>query len=1314
MLSDTSGDAIKLDDAVIHWSPLALLSRTVSVRELSADHLTVLKRPELVRGPDRESSSGSAPFVRNVMLEKLSIGTLTVDAGVAGRAAAFAIEGRGHIRQSNGEIILDVTPAEEGVDRLATNLRWSEGQLLNGELDLLLPANGVFVQLAGLPNDTDLSARFVGNGGLNAWSAIGEVMLNDERVFDLSGSHEDEVIALNAEILTEPLAVFSQQVSRLPSLLTVETRLETQTAENMPATLSVRGEGLLSSLNTVLPSWRSPRPESIEADFRIDDVARLVPELPMSVADVQVSLNGIVLDGLELSGEGRLSVSGIDHSQIAVEALSGPFRYSVSRDRQSLTADLRTSGVVADQDIITDLIGSSQTLSISADYSVDDKLITISNARLSGGGQTLTATGTIKTEQPEFDPGRMGAFPNRYFFEVSVDGQSLGKATSEWVDRVTGTVRLGGDQYGLGISPNLLITPGTAVPTSLQVFTSEPVRLIGAGEITGAGFRFEDAILIAEPFQAKSYVSGGLNGKDFDIFTNFRITEWPEFGLNGLRGSLKLNGENGEIAGSVTGSLIGLNYAGLDGEAILYGAEFERNEDGDFSGSLGISEGILNSQALVSSLDFSLNDDQTQLRDIDLNWGELTGSGDLAFTSFDLAGLSGDIRLEGRPPINALPFETIDAELSASEGQLEGGADLVGLSLGGAEFETARLELDGAPDAFDYALRLAGLRELMALEQPVSLTADGTVSRAGGDTTILTEAQGAFGPLSLSTRKPSQLTLNEAGLSLVGQLAIADGEVDFSITPEGLARRIEAEVRGVNLQPFYALTGRDNLEGSAAGTINVALPENNIASGRASLNLSGLGIAGVDRPDLTLSLDSALSSDEAAFDLSLFGIDGLDVTGTARLPVRSDNYDFSGLSIDADGSGPLRTLWAFFGPPGTRLVGNFNISAGATGGVGLEQSTAELSIQDATFEHGELGLFLENIDLNAALTSGNLTINQFTANGRDGGNLQVSGEQVIGGDGNIVARFNELVAVKRRGLLAKVSGDLSYSASGDEKGIEGDLTVEDALIDLAALNFASTPPTLDVTFEDGPESVVETGQADPTPTRLDVSLTAPRRLKITGQGVNAELELNARFTGDLANPKYDATAEFVRGTLSFLGKTFDFTDGRITVPGSIDDARVDLTAERETETLTAVVRVSGPATRPDIRLSSTPQLPEDEVLSRVLFGRSPSQLSGLEAAQLAAALAQLAGGGTGFNLAGTLSDAVGLDRLDIASSETGEARVTTGKYLAEDVYLEVETTGSGAPGVVVEWTPLDNVEVETEIDPIEGPKVSVDWTRDYD
>jgi translocation and assembly module TamB len=230
---------------------------------------------------------------------------------------------------------------------------------------------------------------------------------------------------------------------------------------------------------------------------------------------------------------------------------------------------------------------------------------------------------------------------------------------------------------------------------------------------------------------------------------------------------------------------------------------------------------------------------------------------------------------------------------------------------------------------------------------------------------------------------------------------------------------------------------------------------------------------------------------------------------------------------------------------------------------------------------------------------------------------------------------------------------------------------------------------------------------------LDVTLKASRGIFIEGRGLDAEMSIDARVTGTTARPVLDGVARMVRGEYDFAGKRFDF-DARSAVylAASPDRIRLDLTATREDPALTAVIRVRGTASRPEITLTSSPSLPQDEVLSRVLFGTSAAQLSPLEAAQLASAIAALAGGG-GFDVIGNLKNFTGLDRLVFAGGgEGGAMTVAGGKYLTDDVYLEIIGGGREGPAAQVEWRVRRNLSIISKLAG-EDSGLSVRWRKDY-
>lgn len=229
---------------------------------------------------------------------------------------------------------------------------------------------------------------------------------------------------------------------------------------------------------------------------------------------------------------------------------------------------------------------------------------------------------------------------------------------------------------------------------------------------------------------------------------------------------------------------------------------------------------------------------------------------------------------------------------------------------------------------------------------------------------------------------------------------------------------------------------------------------------------------------------------------------------------------------------------------------------------------------------------------------------------------------------------------------------------------------------------------------------------------LDVTLKAPRRIFVRGRGLDVELSLNAHVGGSTNSPILDGEARMVRGEYDFAGKRFEFEEtGTVRLATQLDRIRLDLTAVREDPTLTAVVKVQGTAAKPEITLTSKPELPQDEVLSQVLFGSSAANLQPIEAAQLASALAALAGGG-GFDVIGNLRSLAGLDRLSFADSATGMT-VAGGKYVTDDVYVEIIGGGREGSSAQVEWRVRRALSLISKLSSQGDTQLSVRWRKDY-
>jgi translocation and assembly module TamB len=176
--------------------------------------------------------------------------------------------------------------------------------------------------------------------------------------------------------------------------------------------------------------------------------------------------------------------------------------------------------------------------------------------------------------------------------------------------------------------------------------------------------------------------------------------------------------------------------------------------------------------------------------------------------------------------------------------------------------------------------------------------------------------------------------------------------------------------------------------------------------------------------------------------------------------------------------------------------------------------------------------------------------------------------------------------------------------------------------------------------------------------------------------------------------------------------------GKINFQGNQPIApRIDVVAEHQSDGLTVTARAQGPASRPSITLSSVPSLPEEEIVSRVLFGKSRASLSALEAAQLALAVGELTGAtGGGPGVLDFARGVLGVDVLRVESGGAAEkgAAVEAGSYVSEDVYIGLKkglTDNTGAVSVEVEVTP--NISLRSETGVTGENDVGVEFNWDY-
>lgn len=426
----------------------------------------------------------------------------------------------------------------------------------------------------------------------------------------------------------------------------------------------------------------------------------------------------------------------------------------------------------------------------------------------------------------------------------------------------------------------------------------------------------------------------------------------------------------------------------------------------------------------------------------------------------------------------------------------------------------------------------------------------------------------------------------------------------------------------------------------------------------------------------------------------------LDATapGTTRLQVAGNAArDFSTLNLSVTGTSDASIANALIR---TRSIeGPLNFDLAIDGPPSLQAVSGRVQLTGGRISDPGVGIRLEGVNATADLAQGRITLDA-GADVAAGGRVQVSGPiDLQGGTLDLAIVLDRVIARDPNLYQTEISGRLSMSGrNADGPLISGviDLGETEIRIPSTGMGGAKAIPDIHHVGDTRPvrstrakaglepypsDASREAGLAGPPstppalPPRLDLVINAPNQVFVRGRGIDAELGGSLQVQGTTRNAIPIGFLELIRGRVDLLGRRFTLTEGLVELQGSLIPV-IRLVAETERDGITTRIIIDGEVRDPDITFQSSPELPEEEVLSQLLFGRGLDNISPLQAAQLANAIAVLAGRG-GEGIIGNLRNQVGLDDLDLATDDDGNVQVRAGKYLSDNLYTDVAVGADG-------------------------------------
>jgi translocation and assembly module TamB len=420
-------------------------------------------------------------------------------------------------------------------------------------------------------------------------------------------------------------------------------------------------------------------------------------------------------------------------------------------------------------------------------------------------------------------------------------------------------------------------------------------------------------------------------------------------------------------------------------------------------------------------------------------------------------------------------------------------------------------------------------------------------------------------------------------------------------------------------------------------------------------------------------------------------------------------------------NGPASVLWSLTGIADQQLTGPIGLAADFSGRVQRPQPTGVVRANSLGYVNETYGTRIRNIRLTGRFTNDRLEITDFAGQAGEG---TIAGRGTIGLSSaagypiDIQATLNRARLARSDALGATATGELRLVNNANGATISGDLRLPQARYQIVRQGAAEVAVLEGVRRKGAPPPSTEPQEQASLPGlfKLDVRLRADNALFVSGMGLESEWAADLRVTGTSAEPIVVGQADLVRGTYSFAGRRFELDPtSRITFQGGLNP-RLNIRATGDVEDVEIAINIGGRAQNPQVTFTSTPSLPQDELLSRVLFGSSVSSISAIQAVQLAAALNSLRGGGGGLNPLGKLRSVAGIDRLRILGADETTGRgtaVAAGTYISNDIYVEIVTDARGFTATQISVSLSRALSLLSQVSSFSGTNVELRYRKDY-
>lgn len=1317
-MRDTKSEFFYAPSAELDYRPLAYFRNHIDIRSLTIPEAQLRRLPELRPGdPD-------APLLPAIDIDvgRLHIGRLAIDPAVTGRRHLMSITTGIRIDDGRAQVGLDLStisaPGLAGGDRLAMRI---DSVPADNQLDIRLgmrgPANGFLAGVTGL--NRAIAAQIDGEGDWSDWQGRVRAAIGGEAFTNLAVRAQEGTYSLTGPIRLG--LVTEGQVQRLVGPL-AQINLVT-TMENRRADLRLRlgSQAAAVSAEGIVDLGRN-RFDDLRLGARLIEPGAIAPGL--RGRDVRVAL---ILDG-EMTTPSvayDLRAATLGFGETTVEGLSARGRAQVRSDRIVVPV-AATARRIAGLDPA--LGGLLTNVALNGDLAISGTQIVSDNLRIRSDRVQGTAVLALDLARGIYRFGLQGRVDN-----YRIDGVGIVDLTTDLdvvsrpqgfglsgrfvartrrIDNSTVSDLLGGSAI---LSSNVLLEPSGAVRLSGIRLTAPLLRITSGEGVYHPNGRLDFRL------RGNSAAYGPLNVRISGTQTAPNVeleAASPGFGigLRGVRASVRATAQGWAIQatgqsaygpfdadvvvltrrGPMTVQINRLTVAGIN-----FSGQVSQSPAGPFVGTLTMSgqglDGVvhLGAEGRYQRVEIAATANGAQIPgDVPITIQRAIVEG-TAVLYDDATAVVGDVQVAGLRS-GAFFVETGRARINYRGGT--GDAQIFARGSNTVPFEVAA-NAALTPEQIRAALRGSVNNIPFRLAEPAEIR----------------QVNGGW------QLQPATIVLPQGNVRLAGRFG--DGMV------------VQARLDNLDLSIVNAFSPGLGVGGRATGSLDFSQPgDGSFPRAEARLNIADFTRTGIamrsDPVDIALAGSLVPAGGQLAAAIRRNG----DLVGRVQVRLQplgpeAGSWSTRLFAAPLEGgiryNGPADVLMSLAGLAGHQLSGPIAVGADFSGRVQTPQFTGVVRANNLTYVNEQYGTRITGLALDGRFSASELQIVRLSGRAGEGtveGSGRIGLAAAAGFPMDLRVRFQNAQLARSDDIGATVTGEVAVTNSRQDGAlIAGNLELPEVRYQIVRQAAAEVPVLAGVRRrgETLPQPGEETAAGVPSNWRLDLRVHANNRVFVSGMGLESEWETDLRVQGTTATPSIVGNLELIRGTLSVAGRRFDVEEGRIVFTGARPpNPQINVRAVADIDDVEVAIVVGGSANNPQIAFSSNPGLPQDEIVSRILFGSSVTEISALQAVQVAASLNSLrGGGGGGLNPLGQLRQATGIERLRILGADQTTGRgtaIAAGMYLSDDIYLEIITDARGFTATQLEIALSRSLSVISQFSSGNtGTNVNVRYSKDY-